>query len=166
LPAFFYENPDDFKRARLEQLERAVTSLTWIATIDCFQHWMYEHSTHSKEERSEQWKQIYSRFHSDLDWEGLELYRDNFWQKQLHLFEVPFYYIEYGISQLGAIAIYRNFTQNPQLALEQYIAALKLGNTRSIPEIYEAAGIRFDFSEDYIRELAEFVSSEIKGLHS
>ena len=162
----FYENPDDFKRARLEQLERAVTSLTWIATIDCFQHWMYENPTHTKDERSEQWKQIYSRFHNDLNWEGIELYRDNFWQKQLHLFEVPFYYIEYGISQLGAIAIYRNFTQNPQQALEQYIAALKLGNTRSIPEIYEAAGIRFDFSENYIRELAEFISSEIKGLHS
>ncbi len=160
----FYENPQDFKRARLDQMERAVASLTWIATIDCFQHWMYENPAHSHQDRSDQWKEIYSRFHGDLNWKGMELYRDNFWQKQLHLFEVPFYYIEYGISQLGAIAIYRNFTKDPQRALEQYITALKLGNTRSIPEIYEAAGIRFDFSAEYICELAEFISGEIRKL--
>lgn len=160
----FYDDPEDFRRAQLDQLERAVSSLNWIATIDCFQHWLYENPTHTREERAVEWRKIYTRFQGDLDWEGMESYRDHFWQKQLHLFELPFYYIEYGIAQLGAIAVYRNFVEDPDKALERYINALKLGNSRSIPEIYEAAGIRFDFSAEYIRELADFVSAQIKKL--
>lgn len=160
----FYSDPEELRRAQLGQLERAVSSLTWIATIDCFQHWLYENPDHSHQQRAEAWREIYTRFQPDIDWSGLEEYCDHHWQKQLHLFEVPFYYIEYGMAQLGAIAVYRNFVADPEKALQQYTDALKLGNCRSIPEVYEAAGIRFDFSADYIRELAEFVSAEIEKL--
>lgn len=158
----FYEDPKDLKRAKLQQLEQSVDSLGWIATIDCFQHWLYENPTHSADERTEAWREIYLRFQGDIDWEGFEDYRDAFWQRQLHIYDVPFYYIEYGIAQLGALAIYRNYKNNPEKALQQYTDALKLGNTRSIPEVYEAAGIRFDFSAEYIRDLAAFALAEIE----
>lgn len=162
----FYKDPEDLRRAQLDQLERAAESLTWIATIDFFQHWLYENPEHTRAERVASWKEIYTRFHGDLDWSGIESYRDHLWQKQLHLFEVPFYYIEYGMAQLGAIAVYRNFRNDPEKALEKYVAALRLGNTRSIPEVYETAGIRFDFSSDYIRELTAFLSAEIAQIQS
>jgi oligoendopeptidase F len=86
------------------------------------------------------------------------------WQKQLHLFEVPFYYIEYAIAQLGAIAIYKNYKENPQLAIKQYLEALSLGYTRPMNEIYETAGIKFDFSVDYVEELASFIKNELAKL--
>lgn len=162
----FYDDPADLKRAQLDQLERAAGSLTWIATIDNFQHWLYENPEHTHAERIAAWEDIYTRFHSELNWNGMAVYRDHLWQKQLHLFEVPFYYIEYGMAQLGAIAVYRNFKEDPEKALEQYIAALKLGNTRTIPEVYREAGIRFDFSADYLVELSEFISGEIRKLHA
>ncbi len=160
----FYSDPEDLRRAKLGHLEGTVSSLAWIATIDHFQHWVYENPKHNREERAAMWRKIYERFHPEIDWSGLEEYRDHHWQKQLHLFEVPFYYIEYGMAQLGALAVYRNFVADPEKALTQYTEALKLGNCRSIPEVYAAAGIRFDFSAEYIRELADFVSSEIEKL--
>lgn len=160
----FYPDPEDLRRARQSQLDRCIEGLPWIAAIDAFQHWLYENPSHSEEERMEHWRSIYTRFHGDLNWQGSELYRDHFWQKQLHLFEVPFYYIEYGMAQLGAIAVWRNYKRNPEKGLEQYINALKLGNTCTISEVYEAAGIRFDFSAAYIRELMEFVAGEMKAI--
>jgi oligoendopeptidase F len=99
-----------------------------------------------------------------VDWSGLEDCLRYNWQKQLHIFEVPFYYIEYGMAQLGAVAVWRNYMQNPEQALDQYEAALKLGNTQTIGKIYEAAGIRFDFSTGYVRELVQFVKEEISKL--
>ena len=99
-----------------------------------------------------------------LDVSGLEIFRKYSWQRQLHLFEVPFYYIEYGMAQLGAIAVWRNFRNNPAKGLQGYQNALKLGYMRSIPEIYEAAGIQFDFSRKYINELMNFVREELKKI--
>jgi oligoendopeptidase F len=98
------------------------------------------------------------------DWEGQETARAYLWQKQLHLYEVPFYYIEYGMAQLGAVAIWKRFRENKKEALNGYMNALKLGYTRNIPEIYQAAGIRFDFSEEYIRKLMQFVREELQKL--
>jgi len=86
------------------------------------------------------------------------------WQKQLHLYEVPFYYIEYGMAQLGAIAVWRNFRQNKSKGLQGYMNALKLGYLKSIPEIYKAANIKFDFSRAYIKELMQFVRNELKSI--
>jgi oligoendopeptidase F len=120
---------------------------------------------HTIEERTQAWKKNILSFSSTLvDWSTDMNALENLWQKQLHLFEVPFYYIEYGMAQLGAIAVWRNYKLNGQKAVTQYIDALKLGYTVSIPEVYKTAGIRFDFSENYIRELIQFVRTELEKL--
>lgn len=158
----FFPNPDELKRAKREQLEDIIETLPWVATIDQFQHWLYENPTHSQEERRKQWNKHYATFADTVtDWGGLEEGRDYLWQKQLHLYEVPFYYIEYGMAQLGAIALWRNYKLDKQKGLAGYMNALKLGNLTTIPEIYKAADIRFDFSKEYIRELMKFVREEL-----
>jgi oligoendopeptidase F len=158
----FFDNEEELKRAKIHQLERAITIFPWIATIDKFQHWVYEHPKHTAEERSVAWMGLLDEFKVQaLDTSGLENYRRYGWQRQLHLFEVPFYYIEYGIAQLGAIGLWMQYKQNPQQAIERYIHALSLGGTRTLPELYEAAGIRFDFSPEHIQQLAEFVNAEM-----
>lgn len=158
----FFPDPQELARARQDQLEDIIETLPWVATIDKFQHWIYEHPTHSPEQRKRQWNIVYQEFADTVtDWSGFEEARDYLWQKQLHLYEVPFYYIEYGMAQLGAIALWRNFRKNKTEGLEGYQRALRLGNLKTIPEIYSAAGIKFDFSKDYIRELMNFVREEM-----
>ena len=161
----FYPNTDELLRAREEHLEDILKVLPWIAQIDAFQHWVYSHPTHSTEERSKQWLGLSQRFGTGLtDWTGFEDMQAHSWQRQLHLFEVPFYYIEYGIAQLGAIGVWKNSLENEANAIEQYIAGLSLGHTRGLPEIYEAAGVSFDLSPKRIGELMEFVDSRLKAL--
>jgi len=161
----FFANESDLKRAKLEHLEDLIETLPWVATIDKFQHWLYEHPSHSEQERKENWNRIVDEFADSLtDWSGLQSAKDFMWQKQLHLYEVPFYYIEYGMAQLGAIAVWRNYRNNPKVGLQGYMNALKLGYMRPIPEIYKAANIRFDFSQAYIKELMDFVKEEIKKI--
>ncbi|MBY0435806.1 MAG: M3 family oligoendopeptidase, partial [Cyclobacteriaceae bacterium] len=161
----FFSKPEDLKRARLEQLEDIIETLPWVATIDKFQHWVYENPNHTLSRRKQQWNIVFQEFADTVtDWRGLEEVRDFLWQKQLHLYEVPFYYIEYGMAQLGAIAVWRNYRQNKKQGLEGYLNALRLGNLRTIPEIYRAAGIKFDFSRPYIKELMDFVRKEIDSI--
>ncbi len=115
------------------------------------------------EDRKRNWLEIYGGFTDHVtDWSGLEHFKEYIWQKQLHLYEVPFYYIEYGIAQLGAVAVWKRYRQNPKEGLEGYMNALKLGYTRPIRQIYEAAGIPFDFSRGYITELMNFVREELE----
>lgn len=161
----FFDNPEDLIRAKKEQLNDVLKTLPWVAVIDQFQHWIYTNPSHNAADREEAFKQIYTRFGAGFaDWDGQEQEFGNLWQKQLHLFEVPFYYIEYAIAQLGAIAIWKNYKENPEKALQQYINALSLGYTRPMNEIYETAGIKFDFSSNYIKELASFVKDELEKL--
>jgi len=161
----FFPNEADLKRAKLEHLEDIMETLPWVATIDKFQHWIYENPNHTLEERKNNWIRIVNEFSDTVtDWSGLDEIKENMWQKQLHLYEVPFYYIEYGMAQLGAIAVWRNFRNDNQKGLQGYMNALKLGYMNTIPEIYKAAGIKFDFSSAYIRELMDFVKSEIKKI--
>ena len=161
----FFENEEDLKRAKKEHLEQILQTLPWVAVIDRFQHWIYENPSHSIEERKTKWNEIFATFSDTAtDWAGLEAFRDYVWQKQLHLFEVPFYYIEYGFAQLGAIAVWKRYKENPKKGLDGYLAALKLGHTKSIPEIYKAANIEFNFSREYISELVAFVRRELESL--
>jgi oligoendopeptidase F len=163
----FFSNADDLKRAKLSQLSDIVGILPWVAMIDKFQHEIYLQNDLSPEKRKEIWNNISNEFSGNIvNWEGQELYRDYVWQKQLHIFEVPFYYIEYGFAQLGAIAIWRNYKRNPQKALQQYEDALKLGYTKTIPEIYKTAGIEFNFTKAYINELMHFVKEEIENINN
>lgn len=161
----FFDDAAALRRARMQQLERAITIFPWIATIDKFQHWIYEHPQHTVAERTAKWLEILDEFSPAItDWSGLEDYRAITWQRQLHLFEVPFYYIEYGIAQLGAIAMWKQYKENKTQALENYMNALRLGNTRTLPELYKAAGIKFDFSPAYVKELVAFVKTEMEKI--
>jgi oligoendopeptidase F len=161
----FITDKDELRRAKREQLENIIEVLPWISCIDAFQHWLYENPLHTAEQRRDEWRKIFLSFNSSLvDWSEDENALLNLWHKQLHLFEVPFYYIEYGMAQLGAIAVWKNYKENPGKAIEQYMDALKLGYTVSIPELYKTAGVRFDFSEKYIRELILFVRTELEKL--
>jgi oligoendopeptidase F len=158
----FFNNESDFERARMEQLEDILRTLPWVAAIDKFQHWLYCNHNHNAEDRKQAWLKIYAEFGGKhTDWLGYEENKAYMWHKQLHLFEVPFYYIEYGFAQLGAIAMWRNYLQNGNEAIEQYKNALSLGYTKSIGEIYETAGIKFDFSEAWISELSGFVKTQM-----
>lgn len=158
----FFSNTDDLARAKEHQLERVITVMPWIATIDKFQHWIYENPFHSIEERTTKWMEILNEFSStEIDFNGLEKYRETAWQRQLHLFEVPFYYIEYGIAQLGAIGMWKQFKENKENALDNYMKALSLGGTKTLPELYKTAGLSFNFSPAYIKELMEFVHTEM-----
>ena len=161
----FFSDKEELRRAKREQLEGVIETLPWIACIDSFQHWLYKNPNHTAAERTESWRKTFLNFSSSLvDWSENDNALEILWQKQLHLFEVPFYYIEYGMAQLGAIAVWRNYKANSATAIQQYMEALKLGYTTSIPEVYKAAGIRFDFSEKYIRELIDFVKNEMMEL--
>jgi oligoendopeptidase F len=161
----YFDNEEDLVRAKKEQLADVLKTLPWVAVIDQFQHWIYTNPGHNAADREEAFKQIYTRFgHGFTNWDGLEKEFANVWQKQLHLFEVPFYYIEYAIAQLGAIAIWKNYKENPEKALQQYLDALSLGYSKPINEIYETAGIKFDFSLSYVEELASFVKDELQKL--
>lgn len=158
----FFDNEADLKRAKRDQLLDTLGTLSWVATIDKFQHWIYTHKNHTTEERYNYWLELTEEFGSGkVDWSGLEDAQKNQWQKQLHLYEVPFYYIEYGMAQLGAIAMWRNYRENPQKTIQQYKEALALGYTKPIDKIYETAGIKFDFSTDYVSELSSFIHAEI-----
>jgi len=161
----YFDNEGDLIRAKKEQLLDVLKTLPWVAVIDQFQHWIYTNPSHNAADREEAFKQIYNRFGAGFaNWDGLEHEFGNVWQKQLHLFEVPFYYIEYAIAQLGAIAIWKNYKENPEKALQQYLDALALGYTKPMNEIYETAGIKFDFSSSYIKDLALFVKDELAKL--
>jgi oligoendopeptidase F len=161
----FFDNEEEMKRAKRHQLERVITIFPWIATIDKFQHWVYENPNHTVEERKENWLRILNEFATTaIDYSGLEAFRSYNWQRQLHLFEVPFYYIEYGIAQLGAIGMWKQYRDNPEKALENYMKGLSLGGTKTLPELYAAAGIDFDFSPEKISELMIFVKNELEKL--
>jgi oligoendopeptidase F len=163
----FFENAEELKRAKIEQLEGVIATLPWIATIDAFQHWLYTHPEHTLEERTEEWLKIAARFDTGVaDTSGYEHFIANSWQKQLHLYEVPFYYIEYGFAQLGAIAIWRNVLKDKKSGLDGYKHMLELGYTVTIPELYEAGKVKFDFSPEYVGELFDFVWSELQKLKS
>ncbi len=158
----YFPDPEQLKRAKREHLRDILAALPWIATIDKFQHWLYENPAHTLEQRAEKWTVVFDEFSDTVtDWSGLEKFKEYSWQRQLHIYEVPFYYIEYGMAQLGAISVWRNYKSDPAKGLKQYTEALALGYTQGIREIYAAAGIRFDFSKAYIAELMDFVKGEL-----
>ena len=161
----FYSDKEELRQAKKDHLEDSIMALPWIAMVDKFQHWIYENPSHSNMEREKEWLKINSDIgNSVVSWKGLEKNKAITWQKQLHIFELPFYYIEYGMAQLGAIAIWKNYKENPGLTIQKYKEALSLGYTVSVPKIYETAGIKFDFSEGYIADLMSFMQTELQKI--
>jgi oligoendopeptidase F len=154
----------DANRARRVHLEGVVGVFPWIATVDAFQHWIYTHPGHTRDERRQAWLNLMDRFGGDVDWSGYEAARANLWHRQLHIFLHPFYYIEYGIAQLGALQVWANSRHDKAQALNDYKKALALGGSRPLPELFSAAGCHFEFSEKTIQPLAKMLREELKKL--
>jgi oligoendopeptidase F len=159
----FY-NKTDHDRAKRVHLEGIIKFFPWMATIDSFQHWLYTNPGHTRDERTNKWTDLMKRFMHDVDWSGHEDVRDSYWQRQMHLFHVPFYYVEYGIAQLGALQMWLKSLQDTQRALSNYRSGLKLGGTRPLPDLFNAAGIHFDFTEKTIQPLMTAIREELGKL--
>lgn len=158
----YYDKKDDFNKSKRDQLKGTVGFLPWAMIVDAFQHWIYLNPNHTVEEREDYFVKLMDRFSAGVDWNKLENFKKILWLFQLHIFEVPFYYIEYAMSQLGAFAVYRNYKKfGKEKALEKYEKFLNLGYTKPVNELFETAGIKFNFSEEYIKELVEFVKEEL-----
>ncbi len=163
----FYPDADNLTRAKREQLQTTLVLLPWIAQVDEFQHWMYVNHAHTTEERTQKWLSLSTEYGTGLvDHTGYEDMLATSWQRQLHIFEVPFYYIEYGIAQLGALGVWMNSLKDKSKAIHDYKEALKLAYTKPIPEIYAIAGVEFNFSEAHISKLAEFIRVELDKLQN
>ena len=132
-------------RARIEHLEEAVTFWPYMAVVDGFQHWAYTHpdAAANTDNCDQQWAELYQRFMVGVDWSGLDDIMVTGWQRKPHIFEVPFYYIEYGLASLGAFQVWRNAMQDQHGAVAAYRRALALGGTAPLPKLYETAGARF-----------------------
>ncbi len=159
----FY-NAKDASRSNRKLLEGIVLILPWIATVDAFQHWLYTHPTHTRDQRKTAWNELLERFGGIVDWSGYEEARNHSWHRQLHIFLYPFYYIEYGIAQLGALQIWQSALTNRAAAVADYKKALALGGSRPLPDLFAAAGIRFDFSAEQIGSLMTTIRTELDKL--
>jgi oligoendopeptidase F len=157
----FYSEADS-RRSRIDALQDIISLFPWVAIIDTFQHELYTRPNHTVKDRKEIWLALQERFDSGIDWADLEKARSYLWQKQLHLFECPFYYVEYGIAQLGALQIYANTKKDNNAAVQNLIKAEKLGNSKPIPELFATAGIIFDFSPETIEPLAQIIMDELR----
>lgn len=161
----FYPDEEDLARAQRRQMEGSVGMIPWIATIDAFQHWVYGNPRHTREERRAAWLDLDRRFGHAVAWDGLEQHRAAMWQRQLHLYTVPFYYVEYGIAQLGSLQLWlRALDEGEKTAVESYMNALRLGGSRPLPELFTSAGIRFGFGSDTIKRLVDRVERELAKL--
>jgi oligoendopeptidase F len=159
----FY-NTADAHRSYRQLLEGIVLILPWIATVDAFQHWIYAHPNHTRDQRRRAWTEVFERFGGVVDWSGYEDARAHAWHRQLHIFLYPFYYIEYGIAQLGALQVWQRALTDRAKAVHAYRRALALGGARPLPELFAAAGIQFDFSERTLRPLMEAVARELERI--
>ena len=153
----FYENSNEVNRARISHLEGVVYLLPWIATIDAFQHWIYANPNHTRDERKEYWLSLREKFGSDMNWNGNEEFRELSWQQQGHLYGVPFYYVEYGIAQLGALQLWQTHRKDPEKALVDYSNAMELGNTKTLPDLFAAAELKLGFDEKHLNSLIQEV---------
>ena len=161
----FYSQSDDLKRARKNHLQYILSILTRTCLGDSFQFWLYSNPTHTAEERRKKWRELQRKFGSNVvDWSDDEPLHEINYQRIMHFYEVPFYYIEYALAQLGALAIWRNFKKDPAKAIQDYTKALSLGYTKPIPVFYETAGAKFDFSKTYISGLVSFLEEELGKL--
>lgn len=160
----FYKNPEDYRRSYRATLEDAVVILPWVATIDAFQHWVYTHPTHTRDQRRATWGEIYRRFSPVVDWRGYEEALAYAWHRQLHLYLSPFYYIEYGIAEIGALQIWVRSRSNHREAVERYWQALSLGGSRPLPRLFEAAGARFQFDYETLAPLMAAVAEELERI--
>ena len=161
----FYSD-EEARRAKLDDLEKIVCFLPWMATIDAFQHWVYANPEHTRQDRSEHWLELRRRFGPRTDWSGFEELKETSWQSQLHLFQVPFYYIEYGIAQLGALQLWQHHRKDAADGLARYAQAMRLGNTKPLPELFAAAGLDLGFDEEHVASLISELSEAMAEIRA
>lgn len=154
---------EDAARVRRRHLQKVLRTLTWIAAIDAFQHWVYATPVHDHEQRRTAWLDIWRRFGDSTDWTGIEPFRAMSWIRQDHLFSHAFYYIEYGIAQLAALQVWQQYRRDPARALANYRRALQLGGSRPLPELFAAMEVRFDLSATMLQALVDDVVTAIDG---
>ena len=155
---------EDALEAKRNQLRTTIEDFSWFATIDAFQHWLYTNPGHDRDERREAWVDTYTRFHPFVDWTSHEVIRDWMWQKQGHLFGSPFYYIEYAIAQIGALQAWSHDRENHEATIAAYRDSLRLGGSRRLPQLFEAAGLRFAMDRRMLGELVPKVIARIEEL--
>ncbi len=163
----FY-SAEEAARARIEYLERSLLFWPYMAVVDAFQHWVYEKPAAASDaaQCDAQWNALWDRFIPDIDWSGLEEEKITGWHRKLHIHQSPFYYIEYGLAQLGAVQVWRNALSDQAGAVAAYRRALALGGTRPLPQLFETAGARFAFDAETLSQavtLMERVISELGG---
>jgi len=162
-----YYTPEQARVAWLEHLEDVLGSLVHIASVDAFQSWIYtDPAGADRDARDAKWLALRAEFESGVEWSGLEAERVSRWYRQLHIFELPFYYIEYGIAQLGALQVFRNAVTDPVQAVADYKKFLSLGGTVTLPELYAAAGVKLVFDVESMSELVAFVEERIGALRA
>ena len=160
----FYAKPEA-DRARRDHLQGIVRFFPWMAAVDAFQHWIYTHPGHTRADRTAAWLDLMRRFGGDVDWNNLENLRGSAWHRQLHIFLHPFYYVEYGIAQLGALQIWSNSRRDKAKALAAYQQALALGGSRPLPELFATAGCTFALTRATLQPLIALVRSELAKLN-
>ena len=161
LKPFYGNDREAIERSTIGELEDVMWLFPWVASVDSFQHRLYNFPEHTASDRSDIWSEIMDRYDAGVDYTGLEAVRRNLWQKQLHIFECPFYYIEYGIAQIGALQVWANFKKDPKKAIDDLFRAESLGSSRPVKELFEAANIKFDFSPRTLEPLMQVVWDEI-----
>lgn len=160
-----YYDAAEYKRARIEHLDGILSIFAWVATVDAFQHWLYtDPSAADRDARDATWLETWARFDPGVDWNGLTPERTARWHKQLHIFLYPFYYIEYAIAQLGALQVWRNALQDQEKAVADYRAALALGGSRPLPDLFGRAGARLIFDAEGMAELVSLIEGQIATL--
>jgi len=161
LKPFYGNDREAIERSTIGELEDVIWLFPWVASVDSFQHRLYNYPEHTASDRSDIWTEIMDRYDAGVDYTGLEAVRRNLWQKQLHIFECPFYYIEYGIAQIGALQVWANFKKDPKKAIDDLFRAESLGSSRPVKELFEAANIKFDFSPRTLEPLMQVVWDEL-----
>ena len=161
LKPFYEDDHEAISRSILCELTDVIWLFPWVASVDSFQHRIYSFPEHTASDRTDIWNEIMDRYDAGIDYSGLEAVRGNLWQKQLHIFECPFYYIEYGIAQIGALQVWANFKKDPKKAIDDLFRAESLGSSRPLPELFAAANIKFDFTPKTLEPLMQVVWDEL-----
>ncbi|MBW7958041.1 MAG: M3 family oligoendopeptidase [Candidatus Promineofilum sp.] len=161
-----YYTPAEAARARIEHLSSVITFLPYMAVVDGFQHWVYTHADEAMDAAAcdKAWNNLWTRFMRGVDWTGFEDECVTGWHRKLHIFQIPFYYVEYGMAQVGALQVWRNALQDQAAAVATYRNALQLGGTRPLPELFAAAGAEFRFDESMLSELVALIENTLTEL--
>ena len=161
-----YYNDQDVVQARRQHLEHMLLFWPYMAVVDAFQHWVYTHADDAMNPANcdAKWGELWNRFIPGIDWSGFDTARVTGWHRKLHIFQIPFYYVDYGLAQLGAVQVWNNSLRDQARAVEQYRQGLALGGTATLPNLFAAAGARFGFDVPLVREAVDLIESTLSGL--